>query len=147
MIPRVLVNKGHGIKMLPWILLFILGKLAPKQRPRTGPVGMLSSLIGTSVAETAPPTSSTSSLSSAASTDDGPVGDDELNETLDYVFRIVFIPRPDTSIGIFFNVGLSYLIACSPWQPNAFNTPPPIRGDHMVDGSNLARGTSRPTKS
>jgi hypothetical protein len=79
---------------------FLAGKVFPKLKRKTGPVAVLSSLIGSSLAEEPSTSSATSSQSSMASTEDGTAPtEDENNETLDYVFRIVYMPRPDTTIG------------------------------------------------
>jgi len=78
----------------------LAGKVFPKLKRKSGPAAMLSSLIGSSVAEEAGTSSTTSSQSSVTSIEDcsAPI-EDEGNEALDYVFRIVYMPRPETSIG------------------------------------------------
>jgi len=65
-----------------------------KRKPGGGPVAMLSSLVSSVVEEMT--SSPTSSQSSVTSTDDvlGP-GDEEADTTTDYVFRIVYMSRPD----------------------------------------------------
>jgi len=65
-----------------------------KRKPGGGPVAMLSSLMSSVVEEMT--SSPTSSQSSVTSTDDvlAP-GDDETDATTDYVFRIVYMSRPE----------------------------------------------------
>ena len=77
----------------------VTGKVFPKLKRKTGPAGVLSSLIGSSVTEEST-SSATSSLSSVNSIEDGKIPiEDEGNEALDYVFRVVYTPKPDSSTG------------------------------------------------
>ena len=64
-----------------------------KRKPGGGPVAKLSSLMSSVVEEIT--SSPASSQSSVTSLDDVIVGADDESDTSDYVFRIVYMSRPD----------------------------------------------------
>ena len=86
-----------------WCLFCALtfsGKVFTKSKRKPGPVAMLSSLMSSVVEEMT--SSPASSQSSVTSLDDMVAPGDDESDTTDYVFRIVYTPRPDY-VGEFHN--------------------------------------------